>query len=80
MAASDGEQQPESALVVDTQRVRLGYVRGHEGPYVQLRPVTGGCEWDAGPDCVRRATDDEHRKAIRGRTRALNSASSGGIV
>ncbi|MBW5249809.1 hypothetical protein JGS39_12500 [Streptomyces sp. P01-B04] len=73
-------QQPEGALVVDTQRDRLGYVMGHEGPYVQLRPVTGGCEWDADPDRVRRATDDERRKAIRQRTRALNSASSGGIL
>ncbi|MET9809034.1 hypothetical protein [Streptomyces halstedii] len=73
-------QQPEGALVVDTQRDRLGYVMGHEGPYVQLRPVTGGCEWDADPDRVRRATDDERQKAIRQRTRALNSASSGGIL
>jgi hypothetical protein len=74
------EQQPEGALVVDTQRDRLGYVMGHQGPYVQLRPVTGGCEWDADPDCIRRATDDERQKAIRERTRALNSASSGGIL
>ncbi|MEV3932892.1 hypothetical protein [Streptomyces sp. NPDC049944] len=74
------EEQPEGALVVDTQRDRLGYVMGYDGPYVQLRPVTGGCEWDAGPDRVRRATDDERRKAIRERTRALNSASSGGIL
>lgn len=45
------------ALVVDTERNKFGYVMGHEGPYVQLRPVTGGREWDADPACVRRGTE-----------------------
>ncbi|WP_030569329.1 hypothetical protein [Streptomyces aureocirculatus] len=27
----------------------LGRVMGHEGPYVQLRPLAGGREWDADP-------------------------------
>ncbi|WP_449352418.1 hypothetical protein [Streptomyces shaanxiensis] len=67
-------------LVVDTQRDKLGYVMGHEGPYVQLRPVTGGREWDADPACVRQATDDERARAMRERTQALNSASSGGVL
>ncbi len=66
-------KQPVGTLVVDTERNRLGQVMGHEGPYVQLRPVTGGREWDADPACVRLATDEE-------RTRALNSASSGDIL
>lgn len=74
------EQQPEGALVVDTRRDRLGYVVGYEGLYVGLRPVVGGCAWDADPDRVRRATDDERQKAVRERTRALNSASSSGIL
>ncbi|WP_329363072.1 hypothetical protein [Streptomyces sp. NBC_01483] len=73
-------QQPEGALVVDTQSNKLGYVMGHEGPYVQLRPVTGGREWDADPSRVRLATNEERLRAIQERTRALNSASSGGIL
>ncbi|MFD4262225.1 hypothetical protein ACFWR9_32500 [Streptomyces sp. NPDC058534] len=70
----------EGALAVDTQRDRLGYVMGYEGPYVQLRPVAGGREWDADPARVRPATDEERLWSVRERTRALNSASSGGIL
>ncbi|WP_434098345.1 hypothetical protein [Streptomyces mirabilis] len=73
-------ERPEGALVFDTARDELGYVMGHEGPYVQLRPVTGGREWDADPARVRPATDDERLRAIRERTRAMNSLSSGGIL
>lgn len=73
------EQQPEGALVVDTERDRLGYVMGHLGVAVQLRPVTGGREWDAEPARVRRATDEERQQAMRERTRALNSVSSGWV-
>ncbi|MFI2634728.1 hypothetical protein ACH5A2_30750 [Streptomyces collinus] len=72
--------QPKDALVVDTERDKLGYVKGHEGPYVQLRPVTGGREWDADPARVRPATDEERLRAVQERTRALNAASSGGIL
>ena len=28
---------------------RIGLVMGHEGPYLQLRPLGGGREWDADP-------------------------------
>ena len=72
------EQQPEGALVIDTQSNKLGYVMGHEGPYVQLRPVTGGREWDADPARVRTAAEDERLQAMRERTRAMNAFSSGG--
>ncbi|MFE5031339.1 MULTISPECIES: hypothetical protein [unclassified Streptomyces] len=72
------EQQPEGALVVDAETNRLGYVMGHEGPYVQLRPVTGGREWDADPARVRPATEGERLQAMRERTRALNAASRSG--
>ncbi|MEI5009062.1 hypothetical protein RB196_18810 [Streptomyces sp. PmtA] len=75
---AEGERT-DGALVVDTQSNRVGYVMGHEGPYVQLRPVTGGREWDADPARVRPATDAERLTAMRERTRALNAASSGGI-
>lgn len=52
---------------------------GREGPYVQLRPVARGREWDANPAHVRRATDEERLRAVAERTRAMNSFSSGGI-
>ncbi|MEU3342686.1 hypothetical protein [Streptomyces sp. NPDC006668] len=71
-------EHQKDALVVDTARNKLGYLMGHEGPYFQLRPVTGGREWDAQPAHVRDATEDEHLQAMRERTRALNAASSGG--
>ncbi|MFM9603569.1 hypothetical protein [Streptomyces turgidiscabies] len=73
-------EHPEGALVVDTESNKLGYVMGHVGPAMQLRPVTGGREWDADPVRVRRATDAERLRSVRERTRALNSASSGGIL
>ncbi|MFE0132048.1 hypothetical protein ACFWY6_10795 [Streptomyces sp. NPDC059037] len=53
------EVHPVGTLVVDTNRMRLGRLMGHEGPYVQLRPPGGGREWDAKPENVRRAHDDE---------------------
>ncbi|MFF7437066.1 hypothetical protein [Streptomyces sp. NPDC008122] len=67
-------------LVLDAQTNRLGYVMGHVGPNMQLRPVAGGREWDADPTHVRPATSEERLAAIRERNRALNSASSGGIL
>ncbi|MEV5954953.1 hypothetical protein AB0M11_14490 [Streptomyces sp. NPDC051987] len=74
------EVEPSAGtLVIDTVRDRLGYVMGREGPYVQLRPVAGGREWDADPAHVRRATDEERLRAMAERTRAMNSFSSGGM-
>ncbi|MFF3906027.1 hypothetical protein ACFYZJ_08445 [Streptomyces sp. NPDC001848] len=73
------EEHPDGTLVVDTQSNKLGYVMGHEGPYLQLRPVAGGRERDADPARVRPATDTERLTAMRERNRALNSVSSGGI-
>lgn len=74
------EEEPSAGTrVLDTARDQLGYVMGREGPYVQLRPVAGGREWDADPAHVRRATDEERLRAVAERTRAMNSFSSGGI-
>ncbi|GAA3028272.1 hypothetical protein [Streptomyces glomeratus] len=73
------ERQRAGDLVLDTQSNKLGYVMGQEGLYVQLRPVAGGREWDADPARVRPATNDERRRALEERNRALNAASSGGI-
>ncbi|WP_433448941.1 hypothetical protein ACQPXS_10050 [Streptomyces sp. CA-142005] len=73
------EEHPDGTLVVDTQSNKLGYVMGHVGPAVQLRPVAGGREWDADPARVRLATDEERLEAMRERTRVMNSVSSGWI-
>lgn len=73
-------RQPVGTLVFDPEGNKLGYVMGHEGPYMQLRPVVGGREWGADPARVRRATDEERRQAMEERTSALNSTSSGGIL
>jgi hypothetical protein len=65
-------KQPINTLVVDTSRSdKIGYVMGHEGPYVQLRPPGGGVEWDADPTRVRPATDTE---ALRARVTEINHA------
>ncbi|MET9086185.1 hypothetical protein ABZX77_30650 [Streptomyces sp. NPDC004237] len=39
--------------VEDTEHRRIGKVMGFEGPYVQLRPIEGGREWDATPEKLR---------------------------
>jgi hypothetical protein len=51
------------AYVVDTRSGRLGRVMGHEGSYVQMRPVGGGREWDVPPEAVRMATPAERLSA-----------------
>lgn len=50
-----GRQRPHTGTptpavgttVRDTTRNRVGVVMAHEGPYLQLRPLGGGREWDA---------------------------------
>jgi hypothetical protein len=51
------------ALVVDTATGKAGRVMGRVGPGVQLRPPGGGREWDAEPENVRPADEDEHLRA-----------------
>lgn len=45
--------------VEDTGRRRIGKVMGSDGPYVQLRPIGGGREWDAEPSKLRPLTKGE---------------------
>ena len=45
--------------VEDTVHRRIGKVMGAEGPYVQLRPISGGREWDAKPSNLRPLTPSE---------------------
>jgi hypothetical protein len=59
-------QPPLGTCVVDTRTGRVGFVMGHEGPYVQLRPHGGGLEWDAEPAALRDATTAERLDAVSG--------------
>ncbi|MVO84043.1 hypothetical protein GPA10_04485 [Streptomyces sp. p1417] len=34
----------------DSKAKRVGEVMSFEGPYIQLRPLRGGLEWDAKPE------------------------------
>ncbi|MFJ2391509.1 hypothetical protein ACIOTI_02005 [Streptomyces sp. NPDC087843] len=50
--------------VHDTVRDRVGRVMGHEGPYLQVRPLGGGVEWDAEPGHLRPLSQDELLSAL----------------
>ncbi|MGY4740580.1 hypothetical protein [Streptomyces sp. ATMOS53] len=50
-------------IVVDEHTARVGEVMGSVGPYVQLRPLGGGREWDADPARVRPASAEERLRA-----------------
>lgn len=52
------------ATVHDTVRDRVGRVMGHVGPYIQLRPLAGGIEWDADPNHLRPLTPAELLSAL----------------
>ncbi|MFJ4465961.1 hypothetical protein ACIP2X_00420 [Streptomyces sp. NPDC089424] len=45
--------------VHDMRRDRYGRVMGREGPYVQVRPLAGGREWDVSPEQLRILDQDE---------------------
>jgi hypothetical protein len=61
--SGNAKKPPIGTYAVDTRTGRVGRVMGHEGPYVQLRPVGGGREWDCAPECVRAATTIERLRA-----------------
>ncbi|MFE0733412.1 hypothetical protein [Streptomyces sp. NPDC058855] len=46
MTGSNTNLPPIGAIVLDTARNHVGRVMGAEGPYLQLRPLGGGREWD----------------------------------
>ncbi|MEU6115277.1 hypothetical protein ABZ840_12205 [Streptomyces sp. NPDC047117] len=64
------------SYVVDTRTGRVGLVMGSEGPYLQLRPVGGGREWDCDPEAVRDATAQERLSAA---TAYVNARSRGEV-
>jgi hypothetical protein len=61
-------------LVEDTGVGKIGKVMGFEGPYVQMRPVGGGCEWDAEPGRLRPVAVSE---ALRAGVSVANARSRG---
>ncbi|MDI3424135.1 hypothetical protein [Streptomyces luteolus] len=63
--------RPEVGETVrDEETGRVGEVMGHQGGYVQLRPLLGGREWDVRPDRVRPVTATE---LLSARVAELNS-------
>lgn len=60
----EGELPVVGEAVHDTARDRVGRVMGHEGPYLQVRPLGGGREWDTDPHHVRRLSQDELLSAL----------------
>ncbi|GAA3395837.1 MULTISPECIES: hypothetical protein [Streptomyces] len=67
---------PIGAYVVDIRTGKVGTVMGHEGPYLQVRPIGGGREWDCEPDGVRVATAAERLSAA---TAHANARSRGEV-
>jgi hypothetical protein len=61
---SPSEVPAVGEAVRDTARDRVGRVMGHEGPYLQVRPLGGGREWDADPRHVRALSQDELLSAL----------------
>ncbi|WP_329299544.1 hypothetical protein OG410_14680 [Streptomyces sp. NBC_00659] len=70
-------QPPTGSCAVDTLTGRVGVVMGYEGPYVQLRPLGGGREWDCVPEAVRQATSAERISAA---TAYVNARSRGEVL
>jgi hypothetical protein len=66
---------PPGTAVRDTARDRVGVVMGHVGTYLQLRPLSGGREWDADPRRVRPLTPPE---LLRARLAEVNERSRAG--
>ncbi|MEU6480863.1 hypothetical protein ABZ858_29085 [Streptomyces sp. NPDC047017] len=71
-----GPCPPVGSYALDTGTGRVGVVMGQEGPYIQLRPLGGGREWDCAPDSVRPATPAERISAA---TAYANARSRGEV-
>ncbi|MFF7793751.1 hypothetical protein [Streptomyces sp. NPDC007991] len=68
MASNQQTRPGIGELAKDTASGRIGVVMGEVGARVQIRPITGGVEWDARPDDVVALTAREElsaRLAIR---------------
>ncbi|MGW1538730.1 hypothetical protein ACWCPM_00260 [Streptomyces sp. NPDC002309] len=76
MKSKKPPQPPIGSYVMDTHSGKVGIVMGHEGPYVQLRAVGGGKEWDCEPGALRTATAAERLSAA---TAYANARSRGEV-
>ncbi|MFJ8648304.1 hypothetical protein ACIRNI_19570 [Streptomyces sp. NPDC093546] len=77
--ARDGNPSEPPAVgeaVRDTAHDRVGRVIGHEGPYLQVRPLGGGREWDADPRHVRTLSQDELLSALLAEVNARSRQST----
>lgn len=63
-AARVGDVAAVGDAVRDIATDRVGRVMGREGPYVQLRPLAGGREWDAEPAHLRPMSQSELLSAL----------------
>jgi hypothetical protein len=68
---------PIGILARDTRRDKVGRVMGHLGPYVQMRPPNGGCEWDARPEDVQLISASE---SLSNRVAEANAWSRRGLA
>jgi hypothetical protein len=76
MKPPEPPEPPIGSYAVDTYTGKVGMVMGSEGPYVQLRPLGGGREWDCAPESVRQATVAERLSAA---TAYVNARSRGEV-
>lgn len=59
----NGEIPPPGAYAVDTRTGRIGQVMEANELYVNLRPPTGGYEWEVPPEAIRAARVSEELSA-----------------
>jgi hypothetical protein len=71
------ERLEPGTLVYDPQTRKVGEYQDRVGPYVMLRPVGGGREWQADPARIRAATQEERLSAG---VKALNDRFREGLV
>ncbi|WP_405794725.1 hypothetical protein [Streptomyces sp. NBC_01506] len=74
MSGGPSETFAPGTVVHDELHNRVGEVRGNVGPYIQLRPLGGGLEWDTAPERLRLATARERLSAA---VAAANAVSRG---
>lgn len=67
---ADVEFAPD-AVVYDADHQKVGRCQGRGGPYLLLRPLGGGWQWEANPESVRLATSGERLSA---ELRAVNAS------
>jgi hypothetical protein len=67
---------PIGTYLVDVCTGRVGRLVDEAGPYLLLRPVGGGREWECEPDMVRPATAAERISAT---TAYVNARSRGEV-